>query len=348
MRKARLRVFQGLVNYGTQAGLFAQGLREAGIDAISVSYPDAYKRLIDIELLHGGNTVQKIFRHSWNWIRRIYWFFRYNTFHFYYGTSLFPKQMDLPLYRFFGKKVIMEYLGYDVQLYQKSIDKYLITNVASYKPHEESIRADSSKIARLRHETKYVDLQLVCEPGYSEFVENSRVLPLAIDVSKIPFCPKNGQGEIIEIMHAPTHRGNKGTSFIQKAIDELLNDGYKINFTIVENVSHEELMERYKECDIFIDQVLGGWYGTAAIEAMAIGRPTICFLREEYYTYIDYGSKIPIINANPFSLYSELKSIINHRENLKEIGIQSRQFVEEVHNINNLVMQLLNLYHHLN
>jgi hypothetical protein len=31
-----------------------------------------------------------------------------------------------------------------------------------------------------------------------------------------------------------------------------------------------------------IDQIMAGWYGTASIEAMAIGRPVICFIRESY------------------------------------------------------------------
>jgi len=62
---------------------------------------------------------------------------------------------------------------------------------------------------------------------------------------------------------------------------------------LVENISHSELKEKYKECDIFVDQIVGGWYGTASIEAMAIGRPTVCFLRESYFEYIDFGPSIP-------------------------------------------------------
>lgn len=344
MARKNLKVFHGLVNYGTQAGLFAHGLREEGIDAISVTYPDPYMRLIDIELSHGGNVIQKIFKHSWNFIRKIYWFFRYNTFHFYFGATLFPNQIDLHLYKIFGKKVIMEYLGYDVQLYQKSLDKYSITNVSYYKTPAESIKADAKKIARLKFESRYTDLQLVCAPCLSEYVEGALVLPLAIDLSKIPFYPKKVNTDLIEIMHAPTHRGNKGTSFIQESINKLIDEGYKINFTVVEKVTHSTLFERYKECDIFIDQVLGGWYGTAAIEAMALGRPTICFIRKEYFKYIDYGSKIPIINADPFTLYEVVKSLINNSEDLAAIGLKSRQFVEDVHDLKKLVNKLESLY----
>ena len=136
----RLHVFHGLVNYGTQAGLFAQGLRAQGIDALSVSVSDRFKRKIDIELIYDGDNIfENIIKHTWNRIKRYYWFFRYNTFHFYFGATLFSNQSDLPFYRFFGKKVLMEYLGYDVQLYKYSVEKYEVTNLRYYHSHEDSL-----------------------------------------------------------------------------------------------------------------------------------------------------------------------------------------------------------------
>lgn len=344
MKQKKLKVFHGLVNYGTQAGLFAKELRKHGIDAISVSYPDPYKRLIDVELLYGGNIIQKILKHLWNWIRRFYWFCSFNTFHFYFGSTLFPKQWDLRFYKFFRKKVIMEYLGYDVQLYQYSLNKYKITNVEFYKPHLESIIADQIKIKRLKYESKYLDKQIVCAPYLSEFVPNSIILPLAIDLDKYIFSPRPVPVNEIVIMHAPTDFNNKGTSFIIDAIDKLINEEYNIKKLIIENVKHDELINKYLECDIFIDQVLGGWYGTAAVEAMALGRPTLCFIREEYFRYIDYGEKIPIINANPTNIYEVLKKTIENKNLLPEIGYKSRKFVEEIHDLKKLTIKLISIY----
>ena len=82
----KLKVFLGLVNYGTQAGLLAKGLRNLGVEAYSVSAPDLFKRLIDFELLHGGTLLQKITKHTKNYFLKIKWFFKYNVFHFYYGV----------------------------------------------------------------------------------------------------------------------------------------------------------------------------------------------------------------------------------------------------------------------
>ena len=240
----------------------------------------------------------------------------------------------------------MEYLGYDVQLYQYSIEKYELTNVMYYKPHD-SIKEDKIKIARLKSESRYLDKQLVCAPYISEFVPSSSVLPLALDLKKYRFSPKEPPGKEIVILHAPTNRGNKGTSFIIDAIDKLKAEGFKINLLLVENLSHDDLMRKYIECDLFIDQIVGGWYGTVSIEAMALGRPTICFIRESYFEHINYGKDIPFINAEPSTIYEVLKKTIDEKHLLPEMGKKSRLFVEKVHDLNVLTDKLIDIYNKL-
>ena len=341
----KLKVFHGLVNYGTQAGFFAEELRKNGIDALSVSQYDPYKRKIDVELLYGGNIAEKIVKHSWNLVRRFYWFFRYNTFHFYYGSSLFPKQLDLPLYELFGKKVVHHYLGKDVMTYKESVTKYKISNMAySSGPEKEALAKDERLKKRLAYESKFSSLQLVCSPIYLEFVPGSTLLPLAIDLSKYKYVPKKVVPDQIEIMHAPTSRANKGTQFIIEAIDRLKkHDKFNIKFTLCENISHSELMKRYESCDIFVDQVLVG-YGTAAIEAMAIGRPTISYIRKIHFNEEHFPTGIPIISANRDTIYEVLKRILQKKEDLIEIGEESRKFVENYHDLEMLTNKLIEFY----
>lgn len=339
-------MFHGLVNYGTQAGFLAQGLRAEGIDALSVCYHDKFKRKVDTELLHGGGFLIKVCKHFINSICRVFWFFRYNTFHFYYGTTLFPRQWDLPLYRFFGKKVVMEYLGNDVQGYQVSVSKYKWTNINHFIPADQAEAYDRANHKRLRYETEFVDKQLVYAPVNSEFVSGSEVLPLAIDTLDFPFS-KMVLSSPIKIMHAPTHRAFKGTDFILDALERLIQEGEPIEIMLVEGVTHEQLKKKYAECHLFIDQIMGGWYGTASIEAMSIGRPVICSIRKEYFQYIDYGEKIPIIHADPDNIYEAIKKLLRDPSSLKALGLKSRQFVEEVHELKKVTKRLIQIYNNL-
>lgn len=338
-----LKVFHGLVNYGTQAGLFAKELRSRKIKALSVSYPDTYRRPVDIELSHGGKFFIKIIKHNWNWIRKLYWFFSYNTFHFYYGTSLLPIQADLPLYRFFGKKVIMHYLGNDVQGYKVSVAKYKWTNMSGFIGKSDPEKYDKKISKRLAFETRYADLQIVCAPCYSEFVKNSKVLPLAIDTKSFRLTNPPNNNTLV-IMHAPSHRGSKGTEYIIAAIQRLASEGYKLELNLVENTTHSKLKEEYTKCDFFIDQIMSGWYGTATLEAMASGRPVICSVRRSYFEHIDYGHIIPIIHADPDCIYDSIRYMMDNREKLPEIGQSCRKFVEEVHDIGKVSGILIDYY----
>lgn len=331
-RTKKLNVFHGLVNYGTQAGLFAKELRKQGIDAISVSYPDPFKRQIDIELLHGGNLIEKIIKHAWNWIRRFYWFFRYNTFHFYYGTTLFPKQLDLPLYNFFGKKVVMHYLGGDVDTYPTCRDvDYYGRKIDNRK-----------KIKRLTFESKYVLKQFVCAPWYLQFVKGAILMPLAIDLEKYRFHPMEIKDEIV-IMHSPTNRIFKKSDYIESAVQRLIIEDYPIKYKCIMNVSHNKLIEEYITSHLIIDQLNFG-YGTVAIEAMALGRAVISGLDRDSHINAGLWEQVPIIRADISNIYQVLKDTIINSQHLPSIGLKSRLFVEQYHDVRILTKKLIDYY----
>jgi glycosyltransferase involved in cell wall biosynthesis len=342
--KRKPKIFHGLVNYGTQSGLFARELRNLGYDAISVIGPDAFKRVTDIELTPTKSFFDRVKRALF-YLRC---FFKYDIFHFYYGTSLLPKQMDLPFYRLFGKKLIMHYLGNDIQGYSLSVEKYKWTNVSYMMSRQEGLAYDKLIQSRFNNEIKYIDKSFVCAPSYSEFSPFSEVLPLALDIERFKFSSFPRYDGQIRIMHAPTHRGFKGTEFIVKAIEQLQDKGYNIYFDLVENVTHDELLERYKLCHLFIDQIMGGWYGTATIEAMATGRPVIVGLRHDYFAYIDFADRIPAIPADPDMIFEAVKNTLdNGIDFLIEKGKKSRQFVEEYHDVKVVTKKLINIYSEL-
>ncbi len=345
----RLKVFHGPVNYGTQAGLFAKELRAQGVKAISVVGGDASKRQTDVELLHGGNFFQKVFKHIWNFVRKFYWFFRYNTFHFYFGRTLWNNQMDLPFYKLFGKKVIMEYLGNDIRNYELLVRRYDLPE--DHKFYQEMKEHDNRVANRIKREQKYLDYKLCCLPKHADFAKayNYRIddiLPLAVDISTIRYTPLacKRENEPLTVLHAPTSRSFKGTKYIENAVNQLNREGYDIQFRIVEGMTHAELFSEYLTCDIFMDQISVGWYGTAALEAMAVGRPTCAFIDERYFVYIDYSDEIPIINVNKENVTDRLRALIENRASLPEIGRKSRLFVEKHHDVVKVTKRLIHIY----
>lgn len=348
MDKSKLKVFHGLVNYGTQAGLFAEGLRNLGVDAKSYTKADIFFRQTDYHFKPRKTIFGKSFYYKlWYPLVRLFCFFRFNTFHFYFGATLTKSRWELPFYKLFGKKVIMEYLGNDIRHYGTIIERY---NLPDDHPFVENREEHDAKVAkRLAAENGYIDFRLCCLPLHMDFakqygVEIDEVLPLCLDLSKIEYRPKGIPQDQIIILHAPTNKKFKGTHIINEACNELIEEGCNIKLRIVDKVTHDELMKAYTECDVFIDQISIGWYGTAALEAMAIGRPTCAFIDERYFEYIDYGNDIPVINIDNFNIKTKLMELVEKKENLPVIGRDSRAFVEKYHDVRRVSERLLNLY----
>ena len=332
MKKEELCIFHGLHNFGTQAGMLADGLRKAGVKATSYVWNDASSRIIDVDL---SNVLSRYRIVRWFQILRLFFecLKRYNVFHFYFGLSLFPNNLDLPLYRIFGKKVVMEYLGTDVDL-------WLGLNGVDWRDRPVNRIKLIKKVVK---QSKLVDKQLVCSPHYYQFVDNSIILPLALDLELYNYKPRNFQYNNLTFMHCPTNQKAKKTKEIEEALQQLKNEGYNFNYKRIENVSHSKLKEEYESSDVVIDQ-LNSWYGTVSVEAMALGRPVVAGFYNHYLLYDERYDKLPIIQADVKTIYRVLKGILDGEYDLGAIAKDSRKYVEKIHSLENVTEQLINIY----
>ena len=343
------RVFHGIVNYGSQASLLAQGLRDMNISAKTYTIGDHYQRNTDFEFKKRNSLPSKLFYHALVYpVVKLYAFFYFQTFHFYFGRTLTQKKWDLPLYRFFGKKVVMHYLGDDIRNYKLLITRYKLPKEHLYVKNEK--KHDQIVSLRIKREMKYVDLFLASLPTHVDFAKAyglkvKNIIPLSLNLEKLIFKEQPVIVNEIRIIHGTTNRKWKGTSFIEEEITALIKKGYSINFRVIENITHDQLIQEIENCHIYIDQISFGWYGAAALESMAIGRPTIAFIDECYFKYIDYETKIPVINATKLNFKEVLEGLMNKPEQLNDISLKSRKFVEEHHDIAVTSKLLLDLYH---
>jgi len=343
----KLKVFHGLVNYGTQSGYLAKGLRTLNVNAKSFTISDSYYRETDYMFSLKTNYFLKIY----NRLVRIWCLFYYDVFHFYFGTSLWPGQKDLPVIKFLKKKIVHHYLGHEVELYKETKEKYEFSNMDFWTNDKNGKLHDIKIKERLKNELKYSDFQIVCAPQYTPFVPNATFIPLAIDLSKFKYSPlakKNYDKEPVVIVHAPTHRGVKGTQFLINAVERLKNEGFLVDLNICEGISHDQLLKEYIKSDFSVVSLLGGWFGTAGIEAMATGRGIIAFLRDEYFDYVDseYKRDLPVVSADRDSIYSILKETL-HKRNFIEWGVKSRRYVEKHHDMKRVAEKMLKIYESL-
>ncbi len=136
------------------------------------------------------------------------------------------------------------------------------------------------------------------------------------------------------VLHAPSHRGAKGTRHVVEAIERLKSEGVSIEFVLVENLSNAKARKLYERADLVVDQLLAGWYGGLAVEAMALGKPVICYLRQSDLSFLpeEMRADLPLINATPGNVYAILREwLVDRRGELQARGSVSRAYVERWH-----------------
>jgi glycosyltransferase involved in cell wall biosynthesis len=140
--------------------------------------------------------------------------------------------------------------------------------------------------------------------------------------------------ERLVFAHAPSNRGVKGTDLILDALHRLAGEGYAFDLDLIEGVSNETALDRYRRADVVIDQLYAGWYGGVALEAMALGKPVVAYLRESDLRFLPAGmaAELPILRATPSTITDDLRSILEmSRTELVDRAKASRAFVEHWH-----------------
>jgi glycosyltransferase involved in cell wall biosynthesis len=116
------------------------------------------------------------------------------------------------------------------------------------------------------------------------------------------------------------------------------------SFISIENVPYDQVMNAYQSIDILIDQIYAGWYGGLAVEAMALGKPVLFYIREDDLKFIpsEMAENLPIVKTCAATLKRNLISLIEMPyEDLLKLGKKSRQYVEKWHNPQKVVRQLI-------
>jgi hypothetical protein len=91
-----------------------------------------------------------------------------------------------------------------------------------------------------------------------------------------------------------------------------------------------------------VDQLLVGSYGLFAAELMALGVPTIAYLRPDLISR--YVEEPPLINADPTTLEHVLRDCIEGGRDLGPLKAAGQSFARRVHHPEPLARRCLEAY----
>ncbi len=300
-----------------------------------------------------------------------YLFSKYDIVHFNYGSTLFDPGFDTDktasIYLRLNKKILrflqlveifilrlrripifVHYQGDDAVQGDISLKIFDDSIAAHVDESYYSLTSDSIKRNKILWFNNFAQEIFCVSPDMKWFLPaRAKFVPYAC-TNILALTPRyKDKSDTLKISHAPSDRGVKGTEFLVTAVQQLKINGYAVELEILENLSHAEVLERISDCDIFVDQLHHGWYGGVAVEAMALGKPVICFIRDKDLVHVPnlMAEELPIIRSSPQEIYSTLANLQTcSRNSLRDIGISSRIFVEKWHDSNTITNEILGYY----
>jgi hypothetical protein len=268
--------------------------------------------------------------------------FRYDVFIFGFGESLFPNNIDLPILRFFGKKIISN-LSHGSEARPPYIDGSYLSKEGDLSSISEiySLVLRNKKI--LTKHLKYADLVIGAPYSSSQFAKNTFInylnigIPITYNHSKkvnstsVNFEYKSFEKKI-RILHSPSNPVSKGTRLITKAIENLKSKGYLIDFILIHNRPFHEVLLEIQQCDFVVDQIYSDTpMAGFATEAAWFGKPAVVggyglvklkrFLPDDMWP----PSKI----SHPDFIEEAIEDLLISKDNREKLGNAAQAFVRD-------------------
>ena len=289
---------------------------------------------------------------------------RHDVYHFNFGSSLLNSAngrlllFDLPYYHKAAIK-IMTFQGSEARAsYENTLDASLKMEAGLGHPPpvwRDTARLETQKQLRdamVQKVYEHCDHVLVLNPDLLQGLPKDKTtfFPYATSppekyISKEP-APRSSRP--LHFVHLSTNRVLKGTGIIETALAKA-KDELGISFEIIFRENRETALSAIKNADVVIDQLVLGWYGAVAVEAMYMGKPVMGYISENQATLIphDMNAELPIIRTTHQTLFDAIRKAVSDRDKLDSLGIKGMQFANKWHHPEIVAVQSVSMYQDL-
>lgn len=333
-----LRVLHAPAEIAGQASVLARALRRLGVEAHSLAYNPGFPQYQPDEMrpYDAMSPLPRYLGYLGSTLRHLG---RWDVMHFHFGRTLIPPHnLDLPLHAALGKRIVFHYHGCDVRDRQHMLATHTHSTCSECDPF--CIPSRQKRI--LKTAAQHADAELVSTPDLLESAPRAEHLPVALDLADYPCAPASAAPKLV--VHAPTNRLIKGTRYVEHAYETLRPRFPNVRFETVEGMPFKELRNLLATADVVVDQVFMGWYGMVAVEAMALGKPVLCFIRDDFESRL---VNCPIVRCTKESLADRLAAVLDDAASRRAIGERGRAYAEREHAAPVIAARLIRLYESL-
>ena len=333
-----MRVLHAPAEIAGQGSVLSRALRGLGVEAHSLAYNPGFPqyRPDEMRTYDDQPPLPRYLGYLASTLRNVG---RWDVYHFHFGRTLMPPHnLDLPLHQALGRRVVFHYHGCDVRDRAHMLAAHTHATCTECDPF--CIPARQQRI--LASARRFADAELVSTPDLLESAPRARHLPVALDLADYPFAPPHGRPKLV--VHAPTNRLIKGTRYVEAAFAALRPRFPGVRFEVVERRPWAELLAILGEADVVVDQLFMGWYGMVAVEAMALGKPVLCFVRADFESRLD---DCPLVRCHKEDLAERLAEILSDHTDRAALGERGRAYAQREHAAAVIAARLVELYRSL-
>jgi glycosyltransferase involved in cell wall biosynthesis len=250
------------------------------------------------------------------------------------SDSTLLKYWEYKVLRFFKKKVIYVSLGSDTRpsimngIYKDDSGdgKFSISKaVQNFTQTKEKVRFFES------HSDIFINYPQHAHFNRRPFINGMQIgfptrLPEILTENK----PK--LSDEVRILHAPSRPLAKGTLIFREVVEDLKNEGIKIDWIEIVNKPNKEVLEEIFRCDLVLDELYSDLpLGGLGTEAAIFGKPVVVggYYAESIKSDVPSELIPPSFYVLPDQLKSILRSLCKDSELRRKSGLELREFVRQ-------------------
>ena len=347
-----MRVLHLPVNYGSLPSHTVRLLRLNGIDAYGLVFSKSVVHTAEgMELIsdYRVSSVKKL-------LNRVRWFasvVRYITLthpdiiHWYFGKEALPFGLYLALVKRLEIPRIVEWQGSDIRRPEQEAAENAYYAQAFQNTDYEYHNVESTQKS-LQRQMKFARSGFFSAApiGMLQYVDSTifphtYVIPQRIILDDYTPSYPDPLAKKPLIVHSPTAPVAKGTQAVLSAIQQLKGK-YEFEFQLMQGMPRLQAMQLMHRADVFLDQFVWGDRGMASLEALASGKPVICYIKPSLARL--YPSDNPIVSATPEVLPSVLATLLGDGNKRNALGQRGRHFVEREYEPAKIIAEIKTIY----
>lgn len=167
---------------------------------------------------------------------------------------------------------------------------------------------------------------------YRSYPNLKNTIGIPINTSKVHYTDNIVKNKLV-IFHGLNRYGVKGTKYVEEAFS-ILRNRYPNDLELIIDgkMPYSEYVNIVKKANVIIDQTSSYSLAVNALTSMAMGKVVLGGAEPESIQELKYNH-CPVLNVtpDPIQIVKVVENLLEQKNNITQIGWDSRKFVEENH-----------------